>query len=261
MLGNKIRISAILAAWAMLPGLAHGPLLLADDTRMPRVKISWTRSDGSQALLEATLPYASPEERVSLGENIEVFAGLGGARLEKGAGHPDGAIVRLGLFKHDPDLLFFPDIANDSSIAIDLTNIAFNQPAWPEIDTLVQRLQYKADEVEACGLTVDQTEMFNVASLDDTMGGAILPSQVRFACLDGSEAGEARVSLTVEADGSISMHAEIPYALLRHKGDPWSLVVPGTFFEPFHFDLEYEVLPQAIAEAEGVKLDPPPATR
>ncbi|MBK7404876.1 MAG: hypothetical protein IPJ41_09645 [Phycisphaerales bacterium] len=227
-------------------------MLLADDSRMPVVKVAWTKADGSPVSLEARLPYASPEERVPLGENLEVFAGLGGARLEKGAGHSEGAIVRVGLYKADPDRLFFTDIANESSITIDLTNVAFNQTAWPEFDTLIQRLQYKADDVQACGLTVDQTEMYNIASGDDTMGGTILPSQVRFACLDGSNPEEARAKLSLAEDGTLSLHVVIPYAMLRHKGDPWSLVVPGTFFEPFHFDFEYEVLPQAIAEAEGV---------
>jgi hypothetical protein len=235
-------------------GVSHQPLLLADDSRVPHVRIVWTKSDGSQAQYEADLPYASPEQRDSLGENVQAFVGLGGTRLEKGAGHPAGAIVRVGLFKFDRDRLFFDDVAHGSEITIELTNVAFNQPVLPDPATLVHRLEYKTEDVQACGLTVDQAEMYNVASPDDDMGGAILPQQVRFASLDGSDPGDASIHLAVEADGTITMVAAVPYRLLRHKGDPWGLEVPGTFFEPFHFDLEFQVLPAPVAAAEGVRL-------
>ncbi len=239
-------------AWGAAGRPARGPLLLADDSKVPHVRVVWTKSDGSEVELGADLPYGSPEDRESLGENLQAFVGLGGARLEKGAGHPEGAIVRVGLFKLERERLFFADIANGSDIIVELRNVAFNQPAVPDPLTLVHRLQYRTEDVEACGLTVDQTEMFNVASAGDDMGGTILPRQARFASLDGSDPGEADVDIQLEADGTISLRARIPYRLLRHKGDPWGLEVPGTFFEPFQFDLEFQVLPSLVAEAEGV---------
>ncbi|HZW10356.1 MAG TPA: hypothetical protein VFF69_10675 [Phycisphaerales bacterium] len=223
---------------------------------MPRIRLAWTRSDGSRAELRAELPYASPEQREALGENVQAFVGLGGARLEKGAGHPAGAIVCVGLFKADRDRLFFEDIAHGSDVIIELSNIAFNQPVLPDPDTLVHRLEYKTEDVEACGLTVDQAEMYNVASPDDDLGGAILPQQARFASLDGSDPGDASIDLFLAPGGTVSMRATLPYRLLRHKSDPWGLEVPGTFFEPFHFDLEFQVLPEAVAMAEGVRPTP-----
>lgn len=255
------RLGAILLALAWVLGScavscaagAAGPLLLAHESRLSHVRVSWTRTDGTVAAYEADLRYTGPDDRTALGENVEVFVALGGARLEKGAGHPDGAIVRVGLFKADRERLFFRDIANGSDIRIELRNVGFNQPAVPDPETLVHRLEYKAEDVEACGLTEDQAEMFNLASPDDDMGGVILPQQARFASLDGSTDGEADVDIVLEADGTVSMSAVVPYRLLRHKGDPWGLEVPGTFFEPFHFDLEFEVLPEAIAAAEGVE--------
>jgi len=127
------------------------------------------------------------------------------------------------------------------------------------------------DDVEACGLTIDQTEMFNLASDHDDMGGSILPSQTRYSSLviesaasDGEAAqqdGAARSWVWVEDDGSVSMDLVLPYRLLRHKGDPWALEVPGTFFEPFHFDVEFQVLPRDIAELEGVEMPVRPSHR
>jgi len=230
----------------------QGPILLADDTRQPHVSVRWTRSDGQETRFELDLPLTSPDDRRVLGDNIEAFVALGGARLEKGAGHPSGAIVRVGLFKADRDLLMFDDIAHGTDVVIELANVAFNQPVAPDGETLVQHLQYKAEDILACGLTINQTEMFNVVSEDDNMGGTIISEQVRYSCLGGGDenGGEARVWLA--DDGTISMRAVVPYRLLRHKGDPWALEVPGSFFEPFHFDLEFEVLPRDVAEAEGI---------
>ncbi|MFG0241452.1 MAG: hypothetical protein ACF8R9_01570 [Phycisphaerales bacterium JB054] len=245
-------------------GAGSGPLLLADGTSVPHVRIAWTEGDGSRVEYSLDVPLTSTADRTVLGRNLEVFVALGGSRLERGAGHPDGAIVRVGLFKTDRDLMFFEDIANGSSVEIELRNVRFNQDVTPDPETLLQRLRYRVDDVEACGLTIDQTEMFNLASDHDDMGGSILPSQTRYSSLviesatgDGETAqrdGAARSAIWVEDDGSVSMDLVLPYRLLRHKGDPWALEVPGTFFEPFHFDVEFQVLPRDIAELEGVEM-------
>lgn len=245
-------------------GAGSGPLLLADGTSVPHVRIAWTEGDGSRVEYSLDVPLTSTADRTVLGRNLEVFVALGGSRLERGAGHPDGAIVRVGLFKTDRDLMFFEDIANGSSVEIELRNVRFNQDVTPDPETLLQRLRYRVDDVEACGLTIDQTEMFNLASDHDDMGGSILPSQTRYSSLviesatgDGEAAqrdGAARSAIWVEDDGSVSMDLVLPYRLLRHKGDPWALEVPGTFFEPFHFDVEFQVLPRDIAELEGVEM-------
>lgn len=254
---------------ASASGAGSGPLLLADGTSVPQVRIAWTEGDGSRVEYSLDVPLTSTSDRTVLGRNLEVFVALGGSRLERGAGHPDGAIVRVGLFKTERDLMFFEDIANGSSVEIELRNVRFNQGVTPDPETLLQRLRYRVDDVEACGLTIDQTEMFNLASDHDDMGGSILPSQARYSSLviehdtDG-ESGEprqgvARSSVWVEDDGSVSMDLVLPYRLLRHKGDPWALEVPGTFFEPFHFDVEFQVLPREVAELEGVEMPARPS--
>ncbi|VAX36299.1 hypothetical protein MNBD_PLANCTO03-552, partial [hydrothermal vent metagenome] len=71
-------------AWAAGAGQ---PMLLIDESKLPHVVIRWTQADGTATQLEADLPYSGPTERTLLGTNLEVFVGLGGARLEKGVGY------------------------------------------------------------------------------------------------------------------------------------------------------------------------------
>ena len=251
------RFVGVMAVWlGIIPAVGgsirHGPILLADDTKQPHVTVSWTRADGEVTRFDLDVPLTNPDERAALGDNLETFVALGGSRLEKGAGHPSGAIVRVGIYKTDRDLLMFDDIAHGSDVVIELTNVAFNQAVASDPETLVQRLRYKADDILACGLTINQTEMFNVVSEDDNMGGTILTEQVRYSCLGGGDENGGEATVWVADDGTVSMRAVVPYRLLRHKGDPWALEVPGSFFEPFQFDLEFEVLPWDIAEAEGL---------
>lgn len=249
--GAGVALALALAARVSLAQTSG--ILLADDSRTPRVTVSWERADGTTVTLEKDVALSSEQERGALGGNLEGFVALGGARLEKGAGRASGAIVRVGLVKVDRDILMFDDIANESEIVVELRGVYFNQPAVPDRQTLIQRLRYKADDVVACGLTVNQAEMFNVVSADDDMGGTILPEQVRYQCLGGGDKDGGEAELVVEEDGGISLRAVIPYRLLRHKGDPWAMEVPGSFFEPYQFDLEFEVLPADLAAMAGVE--------
>jgi hypothetical protein len=57
------------------------------------------------------------------------------------------------------------------------------------------------------------------------------------------------VRVTTAADGSVSLEATFPYAMLRHLRDPWLRTRPGTFVEPVQVVFEFEVLPVAVAES------------
>lgn len=239
---------SLAAAFARAPG----PLFLADDTRTPHVKISWQTADGQGRTVESDIAYGAPVDRIPMGDNFGVYVALGGVRLENGAGNPEGAIVRIGLAKLDNVRMLIADIAVGSDITIQLTNVAFTQPATPVLDTTLQQLLYKADDILICGLSLDQTRMYNLLSSTDTLSGTLQESQIRHGSLDGDAPGDASVELRSEPDGSISMLATLPYALLRHKSDPWRLEVPGTFFEPVETHIEFEVLPVPVAESLGL---------
>ena len=142
-------------------GAGSGPLLLADGTSVPHVRIAWTEGDGSRVEYSLDVPLTSTSDRTVLGRNLEVFVALGGSRLERGAGHPDGAIVRVGLFKTDRDLLFFEDIANGSSVEI------LAQSETSVRGTRVQKL--RCDEVEMFDRDVWEAAQLVTRSTDITL--------------------------------------------------------------------------------------------
>lgn len=225
---------------------AHPGLFLVDDARVPRVTVTWTTNGGRVAKCEADLPYAAPAERVPIGGNLLAFVAVGGTRLDKGVGHPDGIIVRVGLDKADEQRLMFLDIAHGSFIEIELRNVAFIAPGVPRPDSLLQHLEYRPDDILACGLPTDQADMYNLASLTDDLGGTIPRTRGRFGVLGPSSGEDAVSSLTVEPDGSVTMRLRFAYRLLRHQSDPWRLELPGTFFEPSHVHVEFEAVPEAV---------------
>ncbi len=233
---------------------SSAPILLADETSTPHLHISWPCQDGSTTTYDVDLPYTNPEERTWLGGNLEAYVALGGTRLEKGAGRAGDAILRVGFQKRSNYPMMFAHIANGAMISLTLTNTRFNQPVYPDPMTILQRMEYTVDDIVACGITIDETEMFNMVSPTETMNGSILPTQVRHSCLDNDPPEDGMVSVRVDPDdpAMVSMQAKLPYRLLRHMNDPWGMTVPGTFFEPIQMHLEVEVLRMVDALAEGL---------
>lgn len=232
-------------------------LLLVDAAAQPRVSVQWTDNRNTSHTLEGQRPYASDADREPLGENIVCYAALGGSRLTKGAGHPRGAIVRVGFYKADNAKPFFDNATKETEITVTLTGVRFNQPVDVSPDSLVQHLKYERGEMEACGLPGDAREQFNLASPTDTLNDRINPGiDTRLGVLDGSESSLGSTALTVEEDGSVTMRLTFRYPALRNLRDPWKSDLPGTFLEPYHFHAEFEVLPEGVAP-----LDPDRATR
>lgn len=220
--------------------------LVVNDAAIPHVRVSWTGEAGQTVTLEADRPYTSPTERTPLGTNLECFVALGGTRLDKQAGDPNGAILRVGLYKIDPTGPFFEGLENDAPIEIVVSNIVFDKPARARPITGVQHIKYLPSDLEACGLGGKAFELYNTVSPTDTLNGNITPDNGRLGVLDPALLPEHKgTEFTVrqEPDGSFTLLARIPYSLLRHINDPWKLSKPGTFTEPQHFHLEFEAIP------------------
>src|SRR5690606_23911593 len=66
------------------------PLLLADDSRRPKVTVVWPTRDGEEIRLQGTRPFRSPGDKKPLGHNIHAYVALGGTRVDRGLGDPDG---------------------------------------------------------------------------------------------------------------------------------------------------------------------------
>jgi len=230
--------------------------LVVDDSVTPHVRVTWQDVSGRPVVLEADRPYQSPNERSVLGGNLECFVALGGTRLDKQAGDPDGAIVRIGLYKVDAAKPMFEGVANDSTIEVVLSKIRFDKPAIVRPETGVQHVKYSPEALAECGLTGAAFELYNTVSPTDTLRGSITPENGRLGALstDG-----ASFEIREGTDGTYSMVARIPYRLLRHVQDPWHMSVPGTFLEPLHFHLEYEAVPAVRTSSHGDPVPEPDA--
>jgi hypothetical protein len=251
------RTAAIAAAAVVLLGGAAasvvGPLFLVDDRREPEVRVSWPTRNGAKVELEGSRKYRAAEDRTPLGNNLAVYAALGGTRLEVGASDPGGAIVKVGFYKIDGKKWLFEDIAPGGAVTIEISGVKFNRPGTPRPATLVHHAKFDDPNsllgcvASAAAATRDNlVDLFNTADASDTLNGRITARNGRLGVIriegEGSES-EGSAKFTVEADGTISATVTIPYALFKHPDDPWLRSTPGDFAEPFHFHLEFEVVP------------------
>lgn len=256
----------LLAAAAVVLGGAGvalvGPLFLVDDRREPVVRVSWPTAAGEPVVLTGTRKYRAPEDRTPLGKNLAVYAAVGGTRLEVGASDPRGAIVKVGFYKIDGGKWLFEDIAPGGAVTIEVSGVRFNRPSTPRPATLVHHAKFDDPNsllgcvASAAAATRDNlVDLFNTADPADTLNGRIKPRNGRLGVLRvdgaaGSE-GEGSARFNVEDDGTITAIVTIPYALFKHPDDPWLRSTPGDFVEPFHFHLEFEVVPTEGDAAGG----------
>ncbi|MBX3317003.1 MAG: hypothetical protein KF902_09100 [Phycisphaeraceae bacterium] len=215
--------------------------LVINDQHLPRVRVEWEGAGSKPVVIERELEYTAPAMRTDVGHNLEVFVALGGARLDRQAGHPDGAIVRVGLYKVDAAKPFFEGLERDSLIEVKVTNVVFDKPAVARRESGVQHIKYSPEGLAECGLSGAAFELYNTADPSDNLNGSITDENGRMGALVG---GDSEFTVTQEPDGSYTMVARIRYSMLRHILDPWQLTKPGTFLEPVHFHLEFEAIPQ-----------------
>jgi hypothetical protein len=217
-------------------------LLLADTTRVPVVTVNWPTRDGKTVALSGARGYKSAGDKVLLGKNVEAYVALGGTRLERSAGDPDGAVVRCGLYKVDANQLFFENLAENAEITIEVRGVVMNQPALPRPKTGLMHLRYMLGDLKACGIDPTGRNLFVTADPDDPLKASVKEGSGKFGMLDGGP-GHGSVAGVVEEDGTITMRFRFPYHALRHTKDPYQRTNPGGFFEPQHFHVEMELLP------------------
>lgn len=236
-------------------------LLLVEADERPIATIAWTTAAGERVELGADRPYAADADRTPLGRNISCFVSVGGTRLTKGAGHPRGAVVRVGFYKIDNAKPFFDDIAPGSRVEVTLGPVRFNQPVEASPASIVQHLKFGADDLKSCGIPGEAKDQFNTAGPDETLNDRIREDKdARLGVLSGlalDKPGDdpglrGDATLGVERGTDVTMRVTFDYALLRHLQDPWKSSLPGTFLEPYHFHVEFEAVPEG---AEPLDLD------
>lgn len=239
-------------------GWVAGPLFLIDDTRLPRVSVSWPTASGEVVTIQGERAYLAAKDRTPLGRNVSCYVAMGGTRLEVGASDPKGAIVRVGFYKVDGREWFFEDIADGGAVTIRMEGVKFQRPARARAESLVHHAKFE-DPNSVLGCTAsaaaaardNMIDLYNTADPSDTLNGRVTARNGRPGVLDERAGAGASTKFTTEADGSISMEVVIPYALFKHPDDPWLRSGPGDFAEPFHFHVEFEVLPDDLPREEG----------
>jgi hypothetical protein len=218
-------------------------MLLGDDSARPEIVVRWL-SDGRWAEHRAELAFGAPDQGSAIdGTNLEAFVALGGTRLELGAGHPRGAILRVGLTKMARSRALFRRVDPGSDVEITVRGAGFNQPVRVDPSTALVHLNYALDDVEACSLPAEASNQYLLRDPDDTLGGAVRAGyNATPGGLDGAR-GHGTAWASVDADGTVTLGVRVPYAMLRHLQDPWASGLPGTFFEPVRLHAEVEVLP------------------
>lgn len=256
------------------------PLLLADDARHPRITVSWPTRDGDKVHLEGARPYRSPGDERPLGRNVSAYVALGGTRVDMGLGHPDAATIRVGFYKIDTRRPFFDRITDDGEITISLDQIVMSHPAIPLPDSALMHVQYMLSDLASCGLDPTARNLYNTASPADPLLEIVPPENTRPGILGGGptpsptpeptpestndpapnpdpDQRRGTVTAAVGEDGAVSFTIRFPYAILRHLQDPYQRTIPGSFFEPQHFHIEFQVIAAASPDAPPPPSAPP----
>ncbi len=241
-------------------------VLVADQMVEPTVTIRWMSKDGER-VLSGRLPYGPPtggsvlaqvgegeggdqkDEVVDTQSNIRAYMALGGSRIDTGAGHPKGVVLRVGLTKVDPSRAFFAKIVPGTSVVIELEGVALSKPVMYHEGTGLMHLKYAIGDLEACSLPGTARNQYLLSHPDDTLAGRVVDgvnaSRGVFDEREGELYGDLDVLIDQNDEGEqrIGFRFEVPYGLFRHLQDPWDSVLPGTFFEPVHLHAEVEMIP------------------
>ncbi len=219
-------------------------LLLVDHTVHPDVEIGWI-AGGEPIEFQAALPYTAPVGGDPLGKNIKCYVTLGGTRVETGAGHPKGAVIRLGITKIDNKRAFFTGIDPFTEIEFRLKGVRFNQPVKYHKATGLMHLKYAIGDLQACSLPGTARNQYLLSDPDDTLGGRVIAGEnATPGALDGqSKNGDMDIIIDPDDPTRVDMIVRVPFGMLRHLQDPWESQLPGTFFEPIHLHAEAELIP------------------
>ncbi len=238
------------------PAPAAAPLfLLVDDAVVPEVAVRWI-ARGQAREHVVSRGFAAPDDAELLeGTNLRLGVSLGGTRLEMGAGHPRGALLRVEARKAEPGRALFSGVDPGTSVRLEVRGVRFNQAVTPRAGSAIVHLRYSLGDLEACSLPPDAASQFLLSDPADTLGGLAKDglNARADALTDGPARGRAEA--VVEADGTVRLTVDIPYGLLRHLRDPWNSELPGTFFEPVRLHAEVEVLPVGVEALDASVLE------
>ncbi|MBL4810673.1 MAG: hypothetical protein JKY43_11520 [Phycisphaerales bacterium] len=235
----------------------HHKILLADDTIKPTMTVRWMTKNGPREL-SAQMPYGPPTGGVILQSNnsnqnhkdaqsnIRAYLALGGSRVDTGAGHPKGLVIRAGLTKVENAKPFFAKIVPGSHVEIELQGVTLSEPIQYHQGTGIMHLKYAIGDLLACSLPGTARNQYLLSDPKDSLGGRVVPGEnATPGALQGTNKSDGSFNITVNPNDPTTMGyiVKIPYGYFRHLQDPWNSTLPGTFFEPIHLHAEAEIIP------------------
>jgi hypothetical protein len=171
---------------------------------------------------------------------------------------PGETLMSHAFFKRLDNLAgdYFPGIPQDGTITVKVENILFDRPVTVDQDTLLLHMLWRSEQSDQ--LTPPHHHLHNIhtrtADFRDTdlfMGAgefANLPSP-NFVL------GDERIDWLISGNGTVgsplTIMATFPYDVMRnleeehhHPTVPGGLPAPHGFLEPWHFHIEYTVVPE-----------------
>lgn len=186
-------------------------------------------------------------------ENIKIFNSFnefGRRPLVLGAVGPNESYIAHAFYKADNNAEYFPGLVEGGDIHVQFENIQFDGPVTVDESTILFHALFSADQV-------DQLDDFYIHVQNHHTAVAAFRELEGF--FTAGVFNHLPISTVILADidpiitgngtDTIGIELTFPYAMLRNFEEtgqtvPGFLPAPQGFLEPFHFHLEYVVVPE-----------------
>lgn len=247
-------------AWGGPVPIENSNITVSYMTTTGPVSFSGSRDFNGTGPFDATALGAAPNIRAfnSAGDGVGVFGRRTAGVLLNNPAHQnvlrDGeSLVSNAFFKADNNQEFFPGLIQDGNVTVSIDNIRFAEPVQLVEDTLLFHVKWndQVNELDPSFIQTDDHHTFadSFRDLTDFQQVGLFSSFPTPNYVLGNDA----IGWTIHGDGTdtLSIEAVIPYAVFRNLEEaleprdvPPGLPAPQGFLEPFHFHIEYAVVPE-----------------
>lgn len=247
-------------AWAGPVPIGTDTITVSYPTDAGIVSYSGSRDYNGTSVGDATPLGAAPNIRTfnSYGNTLGVFGRRTAPVLLTNPAHqhvlgPDESLMTHAFFKIDNNGDFFSGLIDGGSVTIRVDNIRFDQPVHVLDDTRLFHVKWndQADELPSPYISLDdhRTPADNFRDFQDFRQVGLFTTFPT----DNFILGDDQISWTITGEGTdtLGFQTVIPYDAFRnfeetmpYQSVPDGLPQPQGFLEPFHFHLEYVVVPE-----------------
>lgn len=248
-----------LVVLAAAPAVSAGPVPIGDATVTVRYEtasgvqqFSGSRDFNGSAPVDATVLGAAPNikafnavntfgRRTAVANNPSFAGVLGG----------NESLIAHAFFKIDNGAAYFPGLVNDGSITLDIADIQFAEPVTLDEETLMLHVRWndQADQLLSPYIQIDDhhTRLSTFRDLDAFLASGAFGNFPTPNYVLGNPAIQWQV--TGNGTSTLGVRVTFPYSVLKNLEEtgqavPSGLPAPQGFLEPFHFHIEYVVVPE-----------------